>query len=287
MDEPPQVLELTQSVWGRRFTTASSTRPSAHAVHEHAAMMLVMEGRASVQQRGRYELCAGDIMLVPAGQTHRSLRSTAVLALGVAFRASCYAPSELAPLLDPFERARSGASPVVSLPTSRQEHVAQLFGELRSESASLRPHGELVQKALLALILAEITRASKPGASVLPGSSVVADALRFIERHCLRPISLVDVARAVGRSPAYVTTALKRATGKSAGGWIIESRLAEARNRLLHTDEMVEEIAERVGYSDATHFIRLFRRAHGVTPSAWRHGQRSSRPAGANSHIKS
>ncbi|HEY0463268.1 MAG TPA: AraC family transcriptional regulator [Polyangiaceae bacterium] len=39
---------------------------------------------------------------------------------------------------------------------------------------------------------------------------------------------------------------------------------------------MVEIIAERVGYADATHFIRLFRRAYGVTPSAWRTAQRRS-----------
>ena len=32
----------------------------------------------------------------------------------------------------------------------------------------------------------------------------------------------------------------------------------------------VDVIAERVGYADATHFIRLFRRAHGVTPTAYR-----------------
>jgi AraC-like DNA-binding protein len=102
----------------------------------------------------------------------------------------------------------------------------------------------------------------------------VAEALRFIERTCLEPISLSDVARAVGRSPSYVTTALKQATGKTAVEWIIAGRLSEACNRLLHTDEMVEVIAERVGYADATHFIRLFRRVHGVTPAAWRDERR-------------
>jgi AraC family transcriptional activator of pobA len=52
--------------------------------------------------------------------------------------------------------------------------------------------------------------------------------------------------------------------------WIIAARLAEARRLLLHGDEMVDVIAERVGYADATHFIRLVRREHGMTPAAWR-----------------
>jgi AraC-like DNA-binding protein len=63
---------------------------------------------------------------------------------------------------------------------------------------------------------------------------------------CLGPLTLADVAAAVGKSPAYVTTALTRATGCSAGQWIVSGRLAEARRLLLHSDEMVDVIAERV-----------------------------------------
>jgi AraC-like DNA-binding protein len=47
--------------------------------------------------------------------------------------------------------------------------------------------------------------------------------------------------------------------------------MAEARRRLLHTEELIEIIAERVGYADVTHFIRMFRRHHDdLTPAAWR-----------------
>jgi hypothetical protein len=35
---------------------------------------------------------------------------------------------------------------------------------------------------------------------------------------------------------------------------------APGSRRLLHTDERVDIIAERIGYADPTHFIRLFRR---------------------------
>ncbi len=52
----------------------------------------------------------------------------------------------------------------------------------------------------------------------------------------------------------------------------------EARRRLLHSDERVDVIAERVGYADPTHFIRMFRREHGATPAAWRAAQARGRP---------
>ncbi len=63
---------------------------------------------------------------------------------------------------------------------------------------------------------------------------------------------------------------LRRATGRTAHQWIIACRMAEARRRLLHSDELVDVIAERVGYRDPTQFIRMFRRHHGATPAAWR-----------------
>ena len=94
--------------------------------------------------------------------------------------------------------------------------------------------------------------------------------MRFIERNALRRLTLGEIAEAVGRSPAYVTNALSRSTGRSALEWILSARMAEARRLLLHSDEMVDVIAERVGYADATHFIRMFRRSHGTTPAAWR-----------------
>jgi AraC-like DNA-binding protein len=119
--------------------------------------------------------------------------------------------------------------------------------------------------------LAEVVRASGSArAAPQPRPSIVAEAMAVIEARCLGPLSLQEVAAAVRRTPAYVTTAVKQATGRTVGAWIAEGRLAEARRRLLATDEYVEVIAERVGYADPSHFMRLFRRHHGVTPAAYR-----------------
>jgi AraC-like DNA-binding protein len=240
------------------------------AVHEHVALVYFTRGSATVEQRQHYDVREGDVLLVPAGEPHRVRRGEKVASWGIGFCAPCYAPSELAGLLDPFERARAGSSAVVHIAGARQAHFAALCREIERESRGSGAHVALAQKSLLALVLVEVSRAAASTAAGQLGPTLVGDALRYIERNALTPISLRDVAAALGRSPSHVTTAVKRATGKSVGEWIISARLSEARNRLLHGDEMVEIIAERVGYADATHFIRLFRREHGVTPAAWR-----------------
>lgn len=225
-----------------------------------------------VEQQGLVELHAGDVLLVPAGEPHRLLSASEREGWGLGICPSCFSTTELSTLLDPFERARAGASAVVRIPAGRRRHLAGLFAELQRETAGApeSDHGELVQRSLLALILSEIARAASVAPPVELQPSLVGEALRYIETNCLGPISLDDLARAVRRSPTYVTRTLKRVTGKSAGEWIIAGRMAEARKRLLHGDERVDIVAERIGYADVTHFIRTFRRAHGQTPAAWR-----------------
>lgn len=243
----------------------------ASVTHAFAALAFYTSGSSRIEQHGRWNVEAGDVLLVPAGQPHRSIEHAAPEWVGLGFCVPCLAAEEVGSLLEPFERVRAGASPVVRLSADRHAHIEMLLRELMRATES-RDGGalEVVQRSLLVLVLNEVRQAARSQHPASPSPGLVVDALRFIERNCLRPLSLKDVARSVGRSPAYVTTALSRATGRSAVEWIVAGRMAEARRILLHSDERVEIVAERVGYADATHFIRMFRREHGATPTAWR-----------------
>lgn len=235
-----------------------------------------------MEQNGEWTLTAGDVLLVPAGQPHRTLERRHPEYWALDFCVTCFAAEGGAALLEPFERVRGGASAVVRIPAARHGFLEVLFQELEELGRAPRSGGDAlsaVQRSLLTLILNEVDQAARSEAAraSTAGSSVVVDSLRFIERNCLRPLTLNEVAAAVGRSPTYVTSALTKATGRSAVEWIVSGRMAEARRLLLHSDEMVDVIAERVGYADATHFIRMFRREHGATPAAWRAAQLGQR----------
>jgi AraC-like DNA-binding protein len=246
-------------------------RPAAHAVtHDYAAVAFYTDGAAILEQRGRWSLKAGDAIIIPAGEPHRLIEAQDPKLWGFGFCPVCFIAEGAGDLLDPFERVRAGAAAVSAIPGARHAHMENLFRELYRENEIPGPASQVVQKSLVTLILAEVARASSASPDSAASGSPVADALRFIERNCLEPISLEDVAKAANRSPAHLTTLVRRATGRSVKEWIISGRLSEARRRLSHTDERVDVIAERVGYADVTHFIRLFRRAHGVTPAAWR-----------------
>jgi AraC-like DNA-binding protein len=238
--------------------------------HEHLVVAFCTGGTAVIEQQGRWSLAEGDVVLIPAGAPHRHLEEKDSEHWCLGLCPVCFRAEGGGELLEPLERVRSGAAAVVSISAPRRALLASFYAELRREIDEAATGTLTAQKSLVSLILTEVARAmaSRPEADA--SSSVVTEALRYIERHCTESISLHDVATAVHRSSSHVTTLVRRATGRSVQAWIIAGKLAEARRRLRNTDEMIEVIAERVGYADATHFIRLFRREHGVTPAAWR-----------------
>jgi PAS domain S-box-containing protein len=92
----------------------------------------------------------------------------------------------------------------------------------------------------------------------------------FIEANYREGIGLKDVAKAVGYSPAYLTSMVQQSTGKTVNQWITEYRMAEARLLLLKTNQSIQQIALSVGYKGVEHFIRQFRQNHASTPQVWR-----------------
>lgn len=109
---------------------------------------------------------------------------------------------------------------------------------------------------------------------VWPNHAHLSRVFRFIEANYHRPITLNDVAQAVGYSPAYLTNLMRRQTGQTVQRWIIERRMAAARCLLLETDQVVTQIATQVGYHHVVHFFRQFRKFHGTTPQVWRSSHR-------------
>lgn len=102
--------------------------------------------------------------------------------------------------------------------------------------------------------------------SLFPSIPRLYEVFEFIELNYRKPISLKEVAQAVGYSSAYLTNLVRRLTGKTVNDWIILRRITEACSLLLKTDESVNQIAVQVGYQNINHFYSQFRDCHGTTP---------------------
>jgi AraC-like DNA-binding protein/DNA-binding NarL/FixJ family response regulator len=119
-----------------------------------------------------------------------------------------------------------------------------------------------------------------PARGRLPSASTLKPPLnevfRYIESNYHRAITLGDVAKAIGYSPAYLTNLTREQTGQPIQKWIIERRMMAAQQLLIETDQIVEQIATQIGYQHTVHFFRQFRQFYGTTPQSWRNLKRET-----------
>ena len=87
-------------------------------------------------------------------------------------------------------------------------------------------------------------------------------------------LSLAGAAATCGLSRSYFSKAFKATTGKSPHRWLLEHRIDHAK-RLLRTSSPIAEIAIEAGFTDQSHFTRVFTHMVGHPPGAWRRNCRS------------
>lgn len=262
----------------RRFSGQErQVAPPGTFAHSFAAIVFVTRGLSRIRHAGELVLRAGDVHLIPPGDAHSAAQFEDMEGWGLTFHPEAFPHddtswgSHTGLKLGPLLRVRGGCHPVLRPDATQRRRLEGWMHLLEQEiQGDGRSRAEAVN-ALLRLVLIELERMSGPEEAPDPaGQGIARQAITHIEGHALEPLSLLQVARALGRSATHVASVVRKETGRTVGQWILEYRMAEARRRLRGTDEQVEVIAERVGYADVTHFIRLFRRTHGLTPAAWR-----------------
>ena len=107
-----------------------------------------------------------------------------------------------------------------------------------------------------------------PSGQLRPGAvDVIAE---YTRAHMADVITLDGLAGAVSLSPYHFARSFRATTGMTPHAFVTEHRLMVARDRLLRGNTSVTGIALSVGFSNISHFRRLFRRRYGLTPASLR-----------------
>ena len=112
-----------------------------------------------------------------------------------------------------------------------------------------------------------------PGSDVLSEErteSPIRQALRYIDAALPGDVSLQEVAAQVHLNPSYLSQLFKQQMNMNFIDYVLEQRMARAKQLLAQTTLRISEIAERVGYSDVAYFSNAYKRATGMTPSEYR-----------------
>lgn len=104
-----------------------------------------------------------------------------------------------------------------------------------------------------------------------PEQAFLSDARSCVLEHIDVPaFGVEELARALAVSRTQLHRKLTQTTGHSAGRFIRDIRLSEAKKRLQQTNHPISEIAYQCGFNDPNYFARLFRQEEGMTPTEFR-----------------
>jgi transcriptional regulator GlxA family with amidase domain len=98
----------------------------------------------------------------------------------------------------------------------------------------------------------------------------LANAVRIMEAHVDRPLTVDAIARRTGVTARTLETTFRRAIGETPGTYYLRLRLASARRLVLDTRIPLAEVAARTGFSSTSAFSRAFSRAFSQPPGGMR-----------------
>lgn len=99
---------------------------------------------------------------------------------------------------------------------------------------------------------------------------LLAQVLRYMQEHYRETISLDLLAELFDCSVSYLSKLFKSRMNESPMRVLAQIRLEASVNLLLYSDISLQEVAERVGYSDAHTLSRNFKKQYGLPPARFK-----------------
>lgn len=168
----------------------------------------------------------------------------------------------------------SSEAPVVTLCEKDQTSFKRLM-EVFYEEFEYKDHiqGEML-RMLLKRMLIKSSRLIKEVMEEPEMPQTQLDIVRqfnvYVEMHFKEKHQVKDYADLLFKSPKTLSNLFKQYNDQSPLHVINERIALEAKRQLAHTDKTVEELAFELGYSDAAHFSKFFKKQIGVSPNAFK-----------------
>lgn len=108
------------------------------------------------------------------------------------------------------------------------------------------------------------------------GDKLIIKAQLYCSTHLHLNLNVLDIAEHCHTSERTLLRRFKDATGFTPKQYIIQLKVEKAKNSMEQGKISIEEISADLGYSDASNFIKIFKKNSGITPSEFRAKQKDN-----------
>lgn len=242
--------------------------------HDYPEMAYILSGTGRYRIDGEiFDVTEGDLLILNPGQKHQALvmdadNPTTEFFVGFSdIHFQGFEPNTV-PLPD--------ESPILHTTGELRQKLFKLCASMEAENAVCKKGRYFMLKAYLMQMLLLLVREQTEPVELKTGYSfesvnkkyVVEQIVNYFDDHYDQKISLDQIAENMYLSPFYISKIFKSETGDTPIRHLINIRLDKARELLEQGwGGSIQEVAAHVGYDDAYHFSKLFKKRYGVSPS--------------------
>ncbi|RBQ15869.1 AraC family transcriptional regulator [Spongiactinospora rosea] len=238
--------------------------------HEFLEILYVREGRGThIIDGTAYPIAAGRLYLVRRGQVHAWVTPEPLDGTVVLFD-------------EPFLAGPGGPDPVnlghypnmLCPDPARLPRVEGLLAAMAGEYAEGDDQSDPIVRHLLSALLLLCRRFdgfdAPEGARAGLSAELGVEFTKLVAEKASATLTVRSAAMRLGVTSGYLREVVVAQTGRTPGQIIRSAVLTEAQRLLANTGMTCAQVADRLGFEDASYFSRFFRREAGAPPSAYR-----------------
>lgn len=272
------IVEMIRSEGGRDFLIElNSTFPSMGAeesllIRNGILIILSKNGNGEIVIDGkRYRLSSNNLVILPENHiispiTPALMEQVSIIAVSIDYILSM--PSPIDTNIFSYSRYISAIRVADDKFDDLMSYYKFIYKETLEES---KYKAEIIRSIFYALILEIIAEYEKifliDTTRDIKADNLSDSFFRLLAANYRRYRSVQFYAEQLNLTPKYLSTAIKRVTGRPMLDWIHEAILIDAKMLLRTTDMTVQQIAEQLNFSSSSAFVQFVKKHTGHTPT--------------------
>ena len=214
----------------------------------------------------RYAVETAMMESIEAGDAHSAIKNWNRLHQRVSYLRKMYGHT-----IETARESAMGSRTVIRISGMRAGIAPHILDELtkktRESNRKARSVDEITAntEALIWAVCREAKRVKSEGECYITSSVKF-----YLNSHYKESVSIELIADELGVSESSLIRSFRNGTGTTPGAYLASLRMKKAEELLKTTRWTIRRIASETGIQDANYFVKLFKRAYGMTPSAYR-----------------